>query len=263
VLFTVKDPKSVHAFVRQALEGGNRITYLSIQSSAELTGYLSESWPDVETYITSNRLSIQSAYDYFPGGGHKIGKNANTNSPARRSVKNSIVVLCPAAVSSYVKVRLYESRSQSESIGFRVKSVTDFEASVVNQFVGRTLVCCVFDRFVRTLDIVSLLLLINHHKFAIGRDGQIMPLSEDAIMDAIKRALDFVMGDGSSSLILKTLRFVYHVYEDDILQDPSVCFGRIEKMLGEPSANKIRSAASREIRKLIIREQQLGTALQN
>jgi hypothetical protein len=264
VLFTVKDARGVYAYARQALEDGNRVSYLCTQSSDELARNMSKLWHDAETYVNSNQLSIQSAYDFFPNSRRLgIGKKANTPSKVPRTVKNSIVLICPAAVSAYVRSLLYEPRSRSETIGLQTNGIIDFEELVNDRYLGSTLVCCVFDQFVRSLDIVSLLLLMKHHKFVIGSDGQIMPISEDEIIDAVKRSLDFVMGDGSSTLILKTLQFVYHVSENDILHNPSACFGKFEKMLGAQSANKIRSAALREIRKLIVHKAPLGTALQN
>ena len=261
VLFAVNSPKKVYSYVRQALEEGNRVDYLSTQSSANLTNNLSNFWSDVASYVKSNQLSIRSAYDYFPGGTQKKAKNSNPKIPS--PVKKSIVILCPAAVSAFVKLRLYESHQQSETIGLKANSIAYLETFVGSKFSGSTIVCCVFGRFVQSLDIVSLLHLMKNHELAIGGDGRMIPLSEDDIVDALRKGMESVMGQGSSTLVLKSLQFVYHIGENDILANPSACFEKFEKMLGGLTTDKIRSAASREIRKLISQQDPLGTALQN
>jgi hypothetical protein len=104
---------------------------------------------------------------------------------------------------------------------------------------------------------------MRHHKLVLGIDGKVTSLSEENVVNAVRTGMDHVLGEGSSSLVFKTLQYIYHIREDAIFQNPSICFNKFEKMLGELAASKIRSAASRELRKLINQEEPLRTALEN
>ena len=105
VLLVVKNPKKVHNYVRQVLENGNRVRYLTTASRTDLIAKMSARWSGVGRYVRSGRLSVQSAYNHFPEDeGHVAGKKSQA-----KSVKNTIVIICPTAVTEYFKTRVPKS----------------------------------------------------------------------------------------------------------------------------------------------------------
>src|SRR6185503_616362 len=98
---------------------------------------------------------------------------------------------------------------------------------------------CLFDRLVQSLDFVHLLNLVKNHELAIGHGGKIIPLREEDIVDAIKKGIDVVMGKGSSTLLLKTLRHVYHINEDTIFKDPIAWSTALRKVCSKYGSNLI------------------------
>ncbi len=123
VLLVVKNPKKVHNFFRQVLENGNRVRYLTTASRTDLIAKMSAHWSGVGRYVRSGRLSVQSAYNHFPEDeGHDVaGKKSQA-----KSVKNTIVIICPTAVKEYFKTRAPKSVT-TES---KVNSIMKLESSV-------------------------------------------------------------------------------------------------------------------------------------
>jgi hypothetical protein len=257
-LHTVKSPRDVYGYIRYALESGNTISYLTTSSREILTRDISEDWSGVSIYISSNQLSILSAYDYFPrdAGKRLVALKANTVSSKLLRSKNSIVVLCPGAISEYVELSSHESPAQSEGSSTKVDRIKQLETSVGAQFHDSIIVCCLFDKFVQCLEIVPLLHLLKHHQLAIRSRGEIIPLSEDDILGAMNRGIDAAMGDGCSTLLFKTIHHVYNIDENTLLLKPEVWHDKLKKLLGERSSALIEKAITKEIRKLITQQHQ-------
>jgi hypothetical protein len=95
---------------------------------------------------------------------------------------------------------------------------------------------------------------MRFHGLAIRDDGEIMPLLDHDIIDAIKVGMDVVMGRGSSKLVLKTLQHIYSIDESAIFQKPVEWSNALKKVCGEHHANLILSAVTEEIRKLVMQE---------
>jgi hypothetical protein len=206
---------------------------------------MSTDWPGVGRYVKSGQLSVQSAYNHFPEdeGRDVAGKKLH----AAKSVKNAFVIICPTAVTEYVKASVPKSVTKES----KVNSIMKLEASVGDQFSNSVVVCCVFDRFVQSLDLASLLILMKYHALAVRHDDKIIPLSDPDVIDTIRKGMG-VLGVGSSTLILKTLQHVYNIDERAILQEPFIWCNVLKKICGEDSANLILNAIAEEMRKLMM-----------
>lgn len=255
VVLAVRNPTQVYAYVRRQLENGNRVTYLTTLSGADLIANISKYWSGVCKYNASQQLSIRPAHDFFPRDtGHdvagKISHSRSAKSP--ESNRDAIVILCPAAVMAYLETSLHTPLSESTTTDSKVNTIMEFEILVSKRFSDSTVVCCLFDRFVQTLDLVHLLILVKYHSIAIGHGGKIIPVREHDIVDAIKRGIDVSMGKGYSTIILKTLQYVYGIDESAIFRDPVEWSNMIRKACSPKGANLILNAVTEEVRRLIM-----------
>lgn len=253
-MLVVRNPRNVYRYVRQALEAGNKVSYLTTLPNGELVAHLSKYWSGVGKHLTSGQLLIQSAYDHFPREGHAITTQESRVRSARsfEPVREAIVVICPAAVTEYVKTCLHTSRLASVPSESKVDSIMKFEITVGEQFSNATVVCCLFDRLLQDIDLVPLLNLLRNHKITIRPDGEMTPLSDHGVINAISRGIDAILGRGSSFLVMKTLFHIYNIDEVAILREPDVWCAKLTKLCGEYNANLILIAAAGEIRKLVM-----------
>jgi hypothetical protein len=63
-------------------------------------------------------------------------------------------------------------------------------------------------------------------------------------IEKIKAAIDQTMGEGTSELVFKTLKLVYHIEEDTIISNPELFREKIKKLFGYPIAEMILKAIS-------------------
>lgn len=59
------------------------------------------------------------------------------------------------------------------------------------------------------------------------------PYSHYEIMDAIRLGIDRIMGNGTSDLILKTMKLVYYFDEERIFRQPKLFVNTLVKLLGK------------------------------
>jgi hypothetical protein len=134
----------------------------------------------------------------------------------------------------------------------KINGIMKFENSVSKRFSDCIVVCSVFDRLMQSLDFIPLMSFVKYHDLAVRHDGKIISLSQIDIINAVKTAMDAILNEGSSTLILKTLQHVYNLDEEAILREPDVWCTKLKKVCGEHTANLMLYAAAAEIRKLVI-----------
>jgi hypothetical protein len=147
----------------------------------------------------------------------------------------------------------HQSNKQFGTMLSKVSRIIELETSVSRQYRDNLIVCCMFERFFRGLETLPLLLLLKDHKIAI-RSNNTASVSEDEVMNAIKRGIDSTMGENTSLLVFKTLFHVYKIDESYVLQNPELWYSKLAKLLGTRSHDLIQRAITDEIRKLIVRD---------
>lgn len=70
-------------------------------------------------------------------------------------------------------------------------------------------------------------------------------------MDAIRLDVDKTMGNGTSNLILKTIKHVYQIGEEDIIRQPKLFVDNFVKIIGKDAANIILGAVLDEMKNRI------------
>ena len=205
-------------------------------------------------YTESQQLSIQSAHSFFTSD--TASNMSHTKSPeALKPDTNAITIICPAAVVEYLETNLHSSPVESIAGDSRLSSIMAFETLVSKRFSNSRVVCCLFDKFVRSLDFVHLLILVKHHALYIDQNGRVIALRDRDIVNAIKRGMDISSGKGSSTLITKTLEHIHQIRENTIFEDPVKWRNMLMKTCGESTADLILKASADEIRKLIMDEE--------
>lgn len=253
-MFVVRSPRNIYSYVKQILEDGNKVEYLTSLPREILARNITHHWSSAGSFIDSKQLSIRSSTDYFPKEElHKIGTLKATESLKPGKSKDSIVILCPAAVATYLRTVRHKSDKQFGTMVSKVNRIIEFETAVSKRFLDNVIVCCLFERFFRGLDTVPLLLLMKYHKIAIASNN-VISVSQDEILDAIKRGIDSTMGERTSLLIFKTLLHIYKIDESFALRNPELWYSKLEKLLGTHNHDQIQRAIANEVGKLIVQD---------
>ncbi len=71
------------------------------------------------------------------------------------------------------------------------------------------------------------------------------------IMDAIRLDIDKTMGNGTSNLILKTIKHFYQIGEEDIIRQLKLFVDNFVKIIGKDAANIILDAVLDEMKNRI------------
>ena len=246
-LFPVENRISVYSYARHSLEDGYSVSYLTTISNSDLVEKLEKHWPGFASYIDSRYLSIRAAQNYFPR--KELPAASSEVKSQKKSAKNSIILICPDAISTYVRLR--QASSKAKSTTSAVENILQFEDSLCRQFFSSIVVCGVFNELIQSFDAISLIRFMTYHGFVIARNGKIVALTSDMIIAAMRRVIDLILGDHSSTLIFKSLKIIHNLDEDIILENPERFSEKLKKLLGERTSKQILDAAAEEMRRLL------------
>jgi hypothetical protein len=99
----------------------------------------------------------------------------------------------------------------------------------------------------RTLD--ELIKLVTYHTQALSyqkRNNKVI-LEKHKIIESIRKGFEEILGEGSSRLLLATLKLIYKIDEDRIISDPDLFFEKLNRMIGKNAANRVNPRISQHI----------------
>jgi hypothetical protein len=126
-------------------------------------------------------------------------------------------------------------------------------------------ICCYRISVIKQISSLSLIIaiLLNHNIIiSVDYNNSIQPLSYKNINNnyekikiitkSIKSGIDKMLGNNTSDLILKTLKLVYHIDEEDIIRQPDLFADKLVKVVGKSAADPILSSILDEIKQYLV-----------
>jgi hypothetical protein len=105
-----------------------------------------------------------------------------------------------------------------------------------------------------------IILALNEHRYTIHKDWIHREWYPQKIINIIKNSMDENLGNGASDLILKTLKLIYKVNENEIVSYPHTFEEDLNKLLGMQQSKKILDSIRSHIIQEIIFSSEESTA---
>jgi hypothetical protein len=115
---------------------------------------------------------------------------------------------------------------------------------------------------ISSLSLIIAILLNHNIIISVDYNNSIQPLSYKNINNnyekikiitkSIKSGIDKMLGNNTSDLILKTLKLVYHIDEEDIIRQPDLFADKLVKVVGKSAADPILSSILDEIKQYLV-----------
>lgn len=179
------------------------------------------------------------------------GEHAKIDLTAKRSNKKTIIIVTPEITLGRSSGR-GDSNMHEKKQCVSISKLAEYENKIdkiSNRPVG-AVICCYSKKLIENLSFSDTIHLLKLHCGIIHSDWSCQPWNQQSFMAFLTAALDEMLGNGSSYLIMRTLHCIYNVAEEGIWRDPRIFEEKIKRMLGRKS-DDILDAFSRKLREEI------------
>jgi hypothetical protein len=113
-----------------------------------------------------------------------------------------------------------------------------FEEAMGRTFPNNTsMVCWYLQNWLSNLSLASIIRVLTNHKYTIHSGWKYKEWTEKEIIDTISKGIDKKLGEGTATLLFKTMRTVHKLDQDVIVPRPVVFEGILKSLMGEDSAD--------------------------
>jgi|GEM_PF-3981434 len=109
-----------------------------------------------------------------------------------------------------------------------VECICCFNASVINQ--------------ISSMPILASILFCHNNKVGSAVKEEpiiVQPLYPSEMQELIRESIDNILGKGTSGLIIKTMKLVYHMDEETVVRRPQLFADTLERIVGENTASTV------------------------
>lgn len=132
-----------------------------------------------------------------------------------------------------------------------VDKLMDYERQIGRKFdIPLEAVCCYDAAAFSKLGFKNMIHYLDYHEYTIYQGGVYLQWQPSMILTIIDRAIDDALGPGTSSLLLKTLKLIYHADRDSIVSQPELFEKMLQNVFGKTAGivlDKIQKEITKEL----------------
>lgn len=268
VLQTEKGLTSVYETVNKFLSEGYAVIYAIDErgrgiskdaSKSQLINHIyskmkqSQLVEDMETRIESGALTIVDAKEvYFPSKQIDTVKTLKQWISLIKTVRKKGNFKDIAVISGGVTV--FSDTDNLDRLIAYERAISES----VKKLQSVRVICCYLEESLDTFQFAQLMSIVNAHQCVVGRieDSEESKQMNSAVMlEAIVGGIEDVLGEGSSELVMQTMKAVYRINKDAVISNPHLFQEKMQRLLGSSSKAVLDSASKR------IKETLLATGL--
>ncbi|MEW6603683.1 MAG: MEDS domain-containing protein [Thermoproteota archaeon] len=208
---------------------------------------------DIETHIESGALTVVDArVVYSPSKQIDTAKTVKQWISLIKTVRKKGNFKDIAVISDGVTV--FSDTNNLDRIIAYERAISES----VKKLQSVRVICCYLQESLDTFQFAQLMSIVNTHQCAVGRieDSEESKKMNSAVMlEAIVDGIEDVLGEGSSKLVMQTMKAVYRINEYTAVSNPHLFQEKMQRLLGSSSKAVLDSASKR------IKETLLATGL--
>ncbi|MEW6605529.1 MAG: MEDS domain-containing protein [Thermoproteota archaeon] len=113
-------------------------------------------------------------------------------------------------------------------------------------------ICCYSENTISRLSLAEMVAILNAHHSTIHRRYHYREWHPYKIVELARNSLEKQLGTDLSVLIFKTMKLCYKIGDDEIIANPAILEGMLQRILGKNAASAIIANIKEEIRKSIL-----------
>jgi hypothetical protein len=115
-----------------------------------------------------------------------------------------------------------------------------FEEAMGRTFSNNTsMICWYLQNWLSNLSLASIIRVLTNHKYTIHSGWKYKEWTEKEIIDTVSKGIDKKLGEGTATLLFKTMRTVHKLDQDTIVPRPVAFEGILKSSMGEDSADPV------------------------